>query len=52
MRFGTDQGDSTVEAFLAQRLCRRLLRDHNIAVHYLINGPKTWHISITRRRHE
>ena len=35
-----------------QRLCRRLLRDHNIAVHYLINGPETWHISITRRRHE
>jgi uncharacterized protein (DUF2249 family) len=31
-------------------LCTRLLRDHNVAVHYLDDGPQTWRVSVRRRR--
>jgi hemerythrin-like domain-containing protein len=31
-------------------LCTRLLRDQNVAVHYLDDGPQTWCVSVCRRR--
>jgi hypothetical protein len=31
-------------------LCRYLLRDENLAVRYLDDGPQTWRASVTRRR--
>jgi uncharacterized protein (DUF2249 family) len=31
-------------------LCAYLLRDEDLAVHYLDNGPDTWHVSVRRRR--
>lgn len=31
-------------------LCRSLLRDDNVAVHHLDDGPRTWRVSVRRRR--
>ena len=35
-----------------QQLCRRLLRDRDIAAQYVTNGPKTWRVAVTRRARE
>jgi uncharacterized protein (DUF2249 family) len=33
-------------------LCSRLLRDQDIAVNYLVDGPQAWHVTVTRRTAE
>ena len=32
-----------------QHLCNRLLRDSDVVVRYLTDGPATWRVAVTRR---
>lgn len=33
-----------------RRLCNRLLQDRNLTVRYVVDGPQTWQVTVTRRR--
>jgi hemerythrin-like domain-containing protein/uncharacterized protein (DUF2249 family) len=48
-RLGPDEQAVLVSGRDLRLLCEYLLRDEDVAVHYLDDGPQTWRVSVRRR---